>query len=215
MGKVKLVQGLTHLHTTPVVSMAVLAVLLVALSGCSTQQNVVTSSNVPHMPVATGSQLASPSHEALNRHTSNTKLMPEIRKASNLGILFHTLEVPAFVHDREVSTHIVESLRQTVMEQMREEHLFDRVVESTTDHENTLILKAHIISWSDDAIEISLAVDTRCGCRLGEALGKGTTQVTELNADSARRASTDAYDLNPVAQGAVQYVADVMGAKAG
>ena len=60
---------------------------------------------------------------------------------------------------------------------------------------------------------MNLTVATRCGCQLGEALGKGTTQVTELSADHPGDVNTVPYDLTPVAQGAGQYIASVMGAK--
>ena len=185
---------------------------LALLSGCATHQQGVASPNAPQAEVLADLQSPTPTHEKLSSRMSNTEMMSRIRKASNLGILFHTLEVPAFTHGEGVPSPLVESLRETIMERIRHEQLFDRVVASSPNHENTLILNARVISWDEEAIEVNLTVDTRCGCRLGEALGKGTTQVTKVHSGETANVS---YDLLPVAQGAVQYIAGVMGAKHG
>ena len=196
--------------------LAALLMCFVFLSGCATHQQpaAVALSDQPEARVASDQVASNPIDEEVSAPVSHAEIMPEIRKASNLGILFHILEVPAFTHDAGVPAHLAESLRQTVMEQMRQERLFDHVVEATPNHENTLILNARVISWDEDAVEVSLAVDTRCGCRLGEALGRGTTQVTTLQTDEDETADVT-YDLLPVARGAVQYIASVMGAKHG
>ena len=193
--------------------LAMLLMCFVLLSGCATHQPsvAVAPQDQPEARVAADPSAPDAADDGL-APVSHAELMPEIRKASNLGILFHTLEVPAFTYDAGVPVHLAESLRQTVMEQMRQERLFDHVVEATPNHENTLILNARVVSWDEDAVEVSLTVDTRCGCRLGEALGRGTTQVTTLQTDEAADVT---YDLLPVARGAVQYIASVMGAKHG
>ena len=177
--------------------------VLIILSGCSTPQQVVTSPNPPDVPEMAGVTSSTAPHQSFSAQASHSELMPSIRKASNLAILFHALEVSVFTHAQAIFSDRVESLRQTLMAYLRQEQLFERVVASSLDYENTSILNARVMSWEEDEIEVNLTVATRCGCQLGEALGKGTTQVTELSADHPGDVNTVPYDLTPVAQGAV------------
>ena len=134
---------------------------------------------------------------------------------SRYSMLFNTLEVP--LPKVKASTQppeaLLKNLQQAVIQKIRAEHLFSRVITKSEDPLDgaVLTLNATILSWEAHAdkstIEIKLQIEHMVGkCEFTNATTKGSLN----HVDNGEKGHTIMYEIDPLVDGTTAFIKDFM-----
>ena len=140
---------------------------------------------------------------------------PDVHR-SRYSMLFDTLEVPPLNVKAQTSPseELLTQLQQAFVQQIRNQHLFAKVVTKAEPRERggVLTLNATILSWDtqpeEGTIEIRLGIeDMGSSCEFTHATTKGTLKRTDA---AAAGSSPGRYEIQPLVEGTAAFVKDFM-----
>ena len=188
--------------------------IILLLSACGTTQTAKPQAtpDKPHvMPeVLAAMPLNEAAMAAVEPLPMDSKVIP-----SRYSMLFNTLEVP--LPKVKASTQppeaLLKNLQQAVIQKIRAEHLFSRVITKSEDPLDgaVLTLNATILSWEAHAdkstIEIKLQIEHMVGkCEFTNATTKGSLN----HVDNGEKGHTIIYEIDPLVDGTTAFIKDFM-----